>query len=162
MNELQTLPVELLTREAFAPFGQVIQKAGARHFPINNGSTERYHDLAQLEVDAQGRVLLSQCVSEPTRLPFVVRKLERHPLGSQAFVPLFGQRFLVVVAAADLQPRAFLASGGQGVNYARGTWHHPLLALDHLSEFLIIDRGGEGDNCEEIELPQHWRLQLGQ
>jgi ureidoglycolate lyase len=153
------LPVQPLTRAAFAPFGDVIETAGARHFPINNGTTERYHDLARVQLlGPEARALVSIAVAQPIALPFTVRMLERHPLGSQAFVPLGGRRFLVVVAGADLQPLAFLACAGQGVNYHANVWHHPLLALDAPSEFLLVDRGGPGDNCEEVNLPQHWTL----
>jgi ureidoglycolate lyase len=88
--------------------------------------------------------------------------LERHLLGSQAFVPLNDKPYLVVVAPAgelDAQRiRAFVTSGWQGVNYAKGVWHHPLLALDRVSDFLVVDRGGEGRNCDEQMLPQPWRL----
>lgn len=155
----RVLPVRPLTGTAFAPFGEVIQTAGARHFPINNGSTERYHDLAQVQVLGEGgRPLLSIAVGQPTVLPFEVRMLERHPLGSQAFIPLGKFAFLVVVAGADLVPQAFRAEGGQGVNYHAGVWHHPLLALDQVSEFLLVDRGGAGVNLEEVDLPEHWLL----
>ncbi|MCY1176174.1 Ureidoglycolate lyase [compost metagenome] len=83
--------------------------------------------------------------------------MERHPLASQAFVPLSGRAYLVVVAPAGPAPqvedlRVFLARGDQGVNYAPGVWHHPLLALDEVSDFLVIDRGGPGDNCDEVKL----------
>lgn len=153
------LVVQPLTRAAFAPFGDVIERSGAVHFPINNGTTERYHDLAQVQLHgADARALISLAVAQPIRLPFPVRMLERHPLGSQAFIPLAARDFLVVVAAADLQPLAFLATGGQGVNYHANVWHHPLLALGQVSEFLIVDRGGPGDNCEEVQLDRQWTL----
>ena len=89
--------------------------------------------------------------------------MERHPLGSQAFVPLSDAPYLIVVApAGDLDPaklRAFSTRGWQGVNYARGVWHHPLLALERVSDFLVVDRGGEGPNCDEAALPQTWCLE---
>ncbi len=98
---------------------------------------------------------------QPRSRPVAIRMLERHPLGSQAFVPLRGQDFLIVVApprprvtADDL--RAFHARGGQGVNYARGTWHHPLLCLEKDSDFLVIDRGGPGSNLDEFWFPDNW------
>ncbi len=79
--------------------------------------------------------------------------LERHPLGSQAFMPLEGRPYLVVVArrgdGRPGEPVAFMASGAQGVSYARGTWHHPLVALGERSDFLVVDRGGSGVNLAE-------------
>jgi ureidoglycolate lyase len=86
--------------------------------------------------------------------------LERHPLGSQAFVPLDpATRYVVVVSESpEAMPRAFLARAGQGVNLARGTWHHPLIALDRRCDFLVLDRGGAGHNCDEAMLPQAMSL----
>src|SRR5690606_39603240 len=94
-------------------------------------------------------------------LPFSVRMLERHPLGSQAWLPLDpAARYLVVVAASAADtPLAFLAERGQGVNYRRGTWHHPLLLLDAAASFLVIDREGPGANCDEVQLAQAWRIE---
>jgi ureidoglycolate lyase len=150
--------IEALTRDAFAPFGDVIEACNAvRHFPINDGSTERYHDLATIDLDSAGRAIISIFRGQPRALPFAIAMMERHPLGSQAFIPLNDRPYLVAVAPrgesfsqADI--RVFLARGGQGVNYAAGVWHHPLLALEAVSDFLIVDRAGPGDNCEEREL----------
>lgn len=155
---MKSLPVEPLTAEAFAPFGEVIEAVDtARHFTINGGNTERYHDLANIEPGADGRTIVSIFRGQPRQLPFRVTMMERHPLGSQAFVPLSGRPYLVVVAPAGPAPkvedlRAFLARGDQGVNYAPGVWHHPLLALGEVSDFLVIDRAGLGRNCDEVAL----------
>lgn len=160
------LPVERLTAERFARFGDVIAAEAARqHFAINGGNTERYHDLARIETDPQGRPLISIFRGQPRELPFAVALLERHPLGSQAFMPLGAQPYLIVVARAGDAPapddlRAFLAQPGQGVNYAPGVWHHPLLALNEVSDFLVIDRGGPGNNCDEITLTEPRYLTL--
>ena len=157
MNGLQLMPMPL-EREAFAPFGEVIEASdAAQHLTINAGNTERYHDLANIEPGAGGRAIVSIFRGQPRPLPFQVTMMERHPLGSQAFVPLSGRAYLVVVAPAGPAPKAcdlrvFLARGDQGVNYAPGVWHHPLLALGEVSDFLVIDRGGPGDNCDEVEL----------
>lgn len=149
-----------LTREAFAPFGDVIQTEGARHFQINEGTTTRFHDLAQIDTGAQGgRTILSIFRGDPRPMPFEVRIMERHPLASQAFVPLFARPYLVVVAKPEIENgqaitaddlHVFTVQAGQGVNYARNVWHHPLIALDAPSDFLIVDRGGEGDNLVEV------------
>ena len=147
--------IEPLTRAAFAAFGDVIEASdAARHFPINGGTTERYHDLVKIDLDEEGRAIVSIFRAQPRSLPFTLTMLERHPRGSQAFMPLNGRPYLVAVAAraetfeAD-DVRVFLARGDQGVNYAAGVWHHPLLALGEVSDFLVVDRAGPGANCDE-------------
>lgn len=152
------LTIEPLTREAFAPFGDVIELEGAKQFPINQGTTIRFHDLANVDVGEGGRALISLFRGQPRTLPFEVKMLERHPRGSQAFIPQNDKPYLVVVApSGELDPsklRAFVSRGWQGVNYARGVWHHPLLALGEVSDFLVVDRGGEGHNCDEQDLAE--------
>ncbi|HSI06786.1 MAG: ureidoglycolate lyase [Myxococcota bacterium] len=149
---MSELLVEPLTRSAFAEFGDVIELDGAHHYPINGGTCERYHDLARVDV-GDGRTLINVFRGQARPFPIAITMLERHPLGSQAFVPLSEREYLVVVApAGELDPgrvRAFLARARQGVNYAKGVWHHPLLALDVTSDFLVVDRGGAGNNCDE-------------
>jgi ureidoglycolate lyase len=155
------LRVETLTREAFAPFGDVIEAASAAQtYAINAGTTTRFHDLARIDADRDGgRPVLSLFRAQPRALPFAITLLERHPLGSQAFVPLSQRPYLVVVAEDPVgTPRAFLARDGQGVNYRAGTWHHPLLALDEVSDFLVIDRAGPGNNCDEVELSEKFTV----
>lgn len=153
------LVVRPLTRDAFAPFGDVIEPASAKQvYAINAGTAQRYHDVATIDVANEGgRPLVSIFRAQPRELPFVVESIERHPLGSQAFVPLGAAPYLVVVATdPSTAPCAFHATGGQGVNYRRGTWHHALIALGCVSDFLVIDRGGAGDNCDEVTLAQAW------
>ena len=154
---MNKLVIEPLTRAAFAPFGDVIELAGAKQIPINLGTTIRYHDLARVDVaDEGGRTLVNLFRGQPRTLPFEVKMLERHPLGSQAFVPLNDKPYLVVVApAGELDSgtiRAFVTSGWQGVNYAKGVWHHPLIALGEVSDFVVVDRGGDGLNLNEQDL----------
>jgi ureidoglycolate lyase len=153
------LAIEPLTRDAFAPFGDVIELEHAKQIPINLGTTIRYHDLAKIDVESEGgRPLVNLFRGQPRALPFEVTMLERHPLGSQAFVPLTERPYLVVVApAGELVPaaiRAFVSRGWQGVNYAKGVWHHPLIALGEVSDFIVIDRGGDGMNLNEQNLPE--------
>ena len=160
---MKTLHMERLTRASFAPFGDVIELDGARHFAINGGTTERYHDLAQVDVTEQGgRPLINVFRAQPRALPVEIAMMERHPLGSQAFIPLTRCRYLIVVAPAGeldaTQMRGFWTDAWQGVNYAKGVWHHPLLALDQVSDFLVVDRGGEQPNCDEQTLDEPWRL----
>ena len=146
-----------LTAEAFAPFGDVIEASDrAELIPINYGHTERFNDLARIDVtDGDGHAIVSLFRGRPLDPP-LLRIFERHPLGSQAFVPLQGQPYLVAVAPiGDLDPaaiRVFRAEAAQGVNYRKGVWHHFLLALETGSDFLVIDRAGPGDNLDEIEL----------
>jgi ureidoglycolate lyase len=152
------LKAEPLTAEVFAPFGDVIQTAGRAPRMINEGTCERFDDLASVDVLANGgRPLMSIFKAAPRPLPFAVRVLERHPLSSQAFYPLDGVPFLVVVADDgdagtpwSNRIRAFRAAGDQGVSYRRNTWHHALLAIGQTSRFLVVDRGGPGDNCDEV------------
>ncbi|MNY42082.1 Ureidoglycolate lyase [compost metagenome] len=116
---------------------------------------DRYSDLAEVDTLANaGRPGLSMFVARPCTLPLAVRQLERHPLSSQAFIPLGDTPFLIVVAppgcdrpqASDIQ--AFLSNGQQGINYRRGTWHHGLLALTRTSNFVVVDRLGSSPNCD--------------
>ena len=155
------LTIEPLSAAAFHPFGDVIEVSdAARHFSINDGYARRYHDLANVEVVGVGaRAMISIFRAKPRVLPMRVHVLERHPLGSQAFMPLSALPYLVVVAEAGPEPvmaniRCFRAASGQGVNYARGTWHHPLIALERTCVFLVIDRGGPASeaNCDEFPL----------
>lgn len=147
-----------LTAAAFAPFGDVIETASARELrDINYGYTQRFHDLARLDLAAAGGVpLVSIFRSTPLARPVGVKVMERHPLSSQAFFPLDARPYLVVVAdrgefnVAHL--RAFVAAPRQGVNYHAGVWHHFSLALDAPSDFLVIDRGGSEKNCDEFFL----------
>ncbi len=158
---MRPLRVEELTPEAFAPFGEVIAPGAAREvWSINAGSAQRFHALARTEtVGEGGQIGISLFRAAPRALPIRIAMLERHPLGSQAFVPLAPRPWLVVVAESpESAPRAFLARHGQGVNYRRGTWHHPLLALETVSDFLVVDRIGPGNNCEEATLSTAWLL----
>lgn len=167
-DELRLLPAQPLTAEAFAAFGQVIECAGHAGYAINEGSSQRFTDLAQLEADAEGRLALSIFRAEARRAPFALHCLERHPLGSQAFMPLNGQAFLVVVAESEpdaTRPapetlRLFVSNGQQGINFRRGVWHHPLLALS-AGDFLVADRLGPGENCEAVDI-SGWQLGIAQ
>lgn len=165
MNSVILKP-EVLTTTAFSPFGDVIEvRDSAQRLQINQGHAERYHDLASVDLAGHGaRALISIFRSQPRQFPLFLNVLERHPLGSQAFMPLAALPYLVVVApgvdAPDLQGlRCFIAAPGQGVNYARGTWHHPLLSLDATTDFLVVDRGGPGINLEEYH-PPHELIQV--
>ncbi|MGF1695367.1 ureidoglycolate lyase [Vibrio lamellibrachiae] len=154
--ELSRLEIEPLTKAAFAEFGDVIEAENSDFFMINNGSTKRFHKLASADVEEQGgQTIMSIFEATPLEYPLTIKMLERHPLGSQAFIPLLGQPYLLVVAPKGDNPslsqcRAFLSNGKQGVNYLKGVWHHPVLALTAQDRFLIVDRAGEGNNCDEV------------
>lgn len=152
-RELEPVP---LTRERFAPYGDVIEP-GPAVARMNDRRFDRFDDLCSVDV-GDAPVAVSIAVSRSaTRLPYRIDVVERHPLGSQAFVPLAPCRMIVVVAppaasvsSADLV--AFETNGRQGINYARGTWHMPLIAFEPGMRFLIIDRGGDEPNCDEHAL----------
>ncbi len=154
---------EPLTAAAFAPFGQVIELEGAHHYPINSGMTERYHDLARVELGGvHPRPLISIFRGQPYALPLDLRLVERHPLGSQAFYPLFDAPWLIIVAEDDsgipTRLRAFRPAPGQGVNIAMNTWHGVLTPLERPSDYLVVDRGGDGNNLEEFHFTAPVRI----
>jgi ureidoglycolate lyase len=149
------LDIEPLTQSAFAPFGDVIEADPATMRFINNGTTERFHALAVAEAVGDGaRVIINLFRGQPRAFPYAVGMMERHPFGSQSFSPISGRPFLVVVAEDEdgrpARPRVFLARGDQGVNYRRNVWHHPLMSLGAVSDFLVVDRDGPGNNLEEF------------
>lgn len=155
-----TLRPQPLTRERFAPFGDVIESADIEKAAMNAARFQRFDDLCAVDTGDDGRVAVSiaRC-RVATSLPYRIDMVERHPLGSQAFVPLSRAKMIVVVAppeqgveTADLT--AFVTNGRQGINYKRGTWHMPLIAFEAGQEFLIIDRGGSEPNCEQQELDE--------
>jgi len=149
-----------LTPEAFAPFGEVIEAGGA-HVTINEGFCRRYSDLATLDM-VGGRAGLSLFSAEIRTLPYECGLLERHPLGSQCFIPMQDARFLVIVApdagGVPGAPRAFVAGGDQVVNIARNTWHGVLCPIAGSGLFAVIDRIGEGVNLEEHRLSRPIRV----
>lgn len=150
------LKPEPLSLKAFHPFGDVIECAtAAEKRDINYGNTIRYHNLARLDLgEGAGHPIISIFRSTPLPRPVPIKIMERHPLSSQAFYPLDHHPYLVVVAPAgefrQENIKVFLAGPRQGVNYYKGTWHHFSLALDHVSEFLVVDREGPEKNCDEV------------
>jgi ureidoglycolate lyase len=146
------LIVEPLTSAAFAPFGDVLDVAGDPDKIINQGMCGRYHDRAVLDF-ADGRAGISLFMAQPRSFPIMLDMMERHPDGSQAFIPMSMDPFIVVVAAdaggQPGQPRAFITAAGQGVNYHRNTWHGVLTPLHAPGLFTVVDRIGEGPNLQE-------------
>ena len=161
------LQIQPLTSKAFKPFGDVIEASdNAQNFTINQGFAQRFHRLAQIDVTQDGgQPAISIFRAKARPLPLLLTLLEKHPFGSQAFMPLSGHAYLVVVALGGDTPdmstlKCFSATAQQGVNYAKGTWHHPLLALQD-GDFLVIDRTGPvGEvNCVEHAIdPLHLQI----
>ncbi|HKJ95551.1 MAG TPA: ureidoglycolate lyase [Gammaproteobacteria bacterium] len=163
----RVIAAEPLTREGFAAFGDVIDARGGESYPINRGRAQRFDDLASIEFLGEGaRPLISVVSSETTALPLAVSWMERHPLGSQAFIPMQERQLLVTVAPpGELlraeTVRAFVTDGRQGINYHTGTWHAVLAVLDEPGHFAVVDRGGPGDNCEERDLDESVEVRPG-
>ena len=154
---MPTLRPQPLTKEAFAGFGDVVESEGAVPIEINQGFARRCNGLGAVDVTSGGAdVNISLFEAKPRPLPIEIKLMERHPLGSQLFMPLQDRPWLVLVCADPRDPtsyRAFTASGRQGVNYARNVWHHPLLVFDEGARFMVVDRIG-ADNLEEMWLEQ--------
>ncbi len=149
-----------LTKAAFAPFGEVIEIADAKQLQINQGRTTRFDGLCTIDIadpreQHPGVAIVNLFRTNPLPLPHRVQLMERHPLGTQAFIPTDSLPFLVLVGAPkpilhgeDLT--LFITNGKQGVNFHKNTWHHPNIALTKTRDFIVIDRRGDGDNLQEI------------
>lgn len=155
-----------LSQANFAPFGQVISFAHLDHYPINQGTTERYHAISEIDVGDDGsKAIISLFRGQPFAIPFTLRLMERHPLGTQTFIPTNNQsndQYLIVVSKPNLESEAdivnnlcaFIASNGTGITYNKGVWHHPLISLNKESDFIVIDRARMQNNCDEIQLSE--------
>lgn len=146
-----------LTAAAFAPYGDVLEVGGPARV-INAGLCQRYHDRAQMDF-SDGRAGISIFQAQLRALPYQFDLIERHPLGSQAFIPMTDDPFLVIVAdGPSATPLAFLTNGAQGINLHRGTWHGVLTPLSGSGMFAVIDRIGAGANLEEYRHPAGWTV----
>ena len=150
----QVIKTQPLSAEAFAPYGDVLDASDAPSKMINQGKCARHHDMARLDF-SDGQAGISIFKGDMETLPLELAMVERHPMGSQAFVPMSADPFLVVVAADDngtpVNPQAFLTAPGQAINFHRGTWHGVLTPLSAPGLFAVVDRIGDGSNLEE-----HW------
>ncbi|WP_109466770.1 ureidoglycolate lyase [Albibacillus kandeliae] len=157
----RTISIQPITAEAFAPFGDLLRAEGEPDRIINQGLCGRHHDLALIDV-SDGRTGISLFDAVPRSLPYALDMMERHPLGSQAFLPMSLQPFLVIVApdagGRPGTPVAFLTGPGQGVNYHRGTWHGVLTPLHAPGLFAVVDRIGEGSNLEEYWFEEPYEI----
>lgn len=155
MRTLRPLP---LTAEAFAPFGDVLEAAGDFRL-INAGLCQRHHDRAKLDFGPDARAGISIFKAELRTLPYEFDLIERHPEGSQAFLPMSADPFLVIVAAGPTAtPQAFLTNGAQGINLHRGTWHGVLTPLHGPGLFAVVDRIGMTPNLEEHRFTEPWTV----
>ncbi len=157
MPLIRALP---LTADAFAPFGEVLEATGDFRL-INAGLCRRHHDRARIEV-GDARPGISIFSARPRALPHDFTLVERHPEGSQAFIPMTQHPFLVIVSPDERGvpgiPCAFLTSGAQGINLHRGTWHGVLTPLVEPGLFAVVDRIGTTENLEEYHYPQGWTV----
>lgn len=157
-----TIAPQPLTAEAFAPFGDVLEAAGTPDKKINQGLCGRFHDRARLDF-SDGQAGISLFDAEARSLPMRLEMVERHPDGSQAFLPLSRAPFLVVVAPDDGgkpgTPVAFITAPGQGVNYHRGVWHGVCAPLSEEGQFAVVDRIGDGPNLEEFWFKEEITIQ---
>jgi ureidoglycolate lyase len=153
----RTIRPKPLTTAAFEPYGDVLSAEGAPDRLINAGLCGRWHDRARLDFGADGRAGLSLFDAVPRRLPYEFDLVERHPEGSQAFMPMTLLPFLVIVAPDEGgqpgAPVAFVTAPGQGINLLRGTWHGVLSPLQVPGLFAVLDRIGPGTNLEEYRYP---------
>ena len=159
-----TDPIEIiaepLTAAAFAPFGDVIDCAGAPDKIINQGKCGRYHDRATLDFGDDGRAGVSVFKAQPRSMPYILDMMERHPDGSQAFIPMSMDPFLIIVAGdrggTPGVPKAFVSAPGQGINIHRNVWHGVLTRRHEPGLFAVVDRIGNTPNLEELWLnPQY-------
>ena len=155
---MRTLTPSPLTPETFAPFGDVLDATG-EHRLINAGLCQRHHDRATLDFGPEGRAGISVFQARPRALPYAFDLIERHPEGSQAFLPMTEHPFLVIVATGpDAPPQAFLTNGAQGINLHRGIWHGVLAPLHAPGLFAVVDRIGTTPNLEEHRYPAPWTV----
>jgi len=148
------LAIEPLNAQVFSDYGDVLEVQATPTVMINQGNCARYSDLAAVDFET-GRAGVSIFQAKPYAMPISLAMMERHPLGSQAFIPMDSEPFLVIVASdlnnAPHMIKAFVSNGQQGVNYHRNTWHGVLCPISGNGIFAVVDRIGDGDNLQE-----HW------
>lgn len=155
---MRQITTEPLTAAAFAPFGDVLDATGDFRL-INAGLCRRHHDRAQMDFGPGGQAGISIFKAELRALPYAFDLIERHPDGSQAFLPMSTDPFLVIVSdGPDATPRAFVTDGAQGINLRRGTWHGVLTPLGGPGLFAVVDRIGESPNLEEYRFAAPWTV----
>lgn len=162
---MRLIQARLLTKAAFRQFGDVIDKDCEEKFSINKGKCIRHHDLAKIELSGENaKAIISIFEGQPYALPHKLDLVERHPLGSQAFVPMHDRPFLVIVCddknGTPINPQAFVTKPGQGINLKKNVWHGVLTPLYKAGDFLVVDRDGDGDNLEEFEITEPYTIEV--
>lgn len=151
----KVLTVYSLDDASFKPFGDVLQSQDEPTMIINQGNCARYCNIATLDF-SDGKAGISVFHAKPYTSPLTLSMLERHPDGSQAFIPLSEEPFLVIVAedqnGTPGVPKVFLTNGYQGINYHRNIWHGVLTPIKGNGLFAVVDRIGGGKNLEEYWL----------
>ena len=160
---MKELKLYQLNKDQFEPFGDIIDTKQQLPFEINDGNCFRYNNLAKLSFN-KGQAGISLFKSKKITLPYSFNFMEKHPLGSQAFIPVFGCRFIVIVAkevnGLPSDPTAFITTHGQGVNYHNGIWHGVLAPIDDDAIFTVIDWIGKESNLETHTFDSWFQLNL--
>lgn len=157
------LACQPLSADAFSPYGEVLNLFAPPDRTINQGTSGRLDLPAGLDLAGdQGQAVLAVFHALAQNSEGPCHMLERHQQGSQTFVPLTGARCRLLVALGQGQPdlgtlKCFEVSGQQGFTLHKGTWHHPLMALDN-GAFLVLERRGPTEDCEIHSLPLSVRL----
>ena len=146
-----TINPKPITKENFSKFGDMITKANIKPIEINDGYAKRFDGIANLNTTKDnGETTICIFSALKRSFPMKIDMMEKHPLGSQAFIPMKETTFLAFVAPKSDKPElekaeAFIIPPGIGVNYSPGTWHFPLISTEDMN-FLVVDRKGSGDN----------------
>ena len=146
-----TINPKPITKENFSKFGDMITTDDIKPLEINNGYAKRFDGIANLNTNKDnGNTTISIFSALKRTFPMKIDMMEKHPLGSQAFVPMKETIFLVFVAPEGNKPdlnkvESFIVPPGIGVNYNPGTWHFPLISTENMN-FLVVDRKGSGNN----------------
>jgi ureidoglycolate lyase len=146
-----TINPKPITKENFSKFGEMITTANIKPIEINEGYAKRFDGIAHLNTSKDnGETTICIFSALKRSFPMKIDMMEKHPLGSQAFIPMTQTTFLALVAPEGDKPdlnkiEAFIIPPETGVNYNLGTWHFPLIATEDMN-FLVVDRKGSGDN----------------
>lgn len=161
---MNVLIPELLSATNFRPYGDVIETANSDSISINSGNCFRYSDLVSLDIDSSGKTGISLFDAKPYASPVKLRYVERHPLGSQAFIPMSSDQFIVVVAddknGSAQRPKVFITDGTQGVNYKRNVWHGVLTPIIKQALFTVVDYIGTENNLEEFMFDEPYTIEI--
>ena len=140
-----------ITKENFSKFGDVITTENIKPLEINNGYAKRFNDIAKIDTSNEnGETTISIFSALKRSFPMKIDMMEKHPLGTQAFIPMKETTFITFVAPLGKKPEinkieSFIVPPGKGINYKPDIWHFPLISTENMN-FLVLDRKGVGDN----------------